>query len=217
MPITNNNQRGLVIISELVTAGRPEFREVYRWLQSNGAALPRNTIGHLYGTVRTLTGANATTTRFVSTLREVTSMSSIKEVDVILHLHGGPNRLYFANGSIRTSTLRDRIAALGAEKRLRALYSTACYGSTHADDFVSAGFTCASGAVAVNANSPIEFPVFLTMWASGFKFKDCINTAENHLGSIPFDVAARIALGDGYTVNSDKRVHGNGNATIRTT
>jgi hypothetical protein len=217
MPITNNNQRGLVIISELVTAGRPEFREVYRWLQNNGASLPRNTIGHLYGTVRTLTGVNATTTRFVNALRELTSMPTIKEVDVILHLHGAPNKLYFANGPITMSALRDRIAALEAGNRLRALYSTACFGSSHADDFVQAGFTCASGAVAVNANSPIEFPVFLTLWAGGAKFKDCINTAENHLGSIPFDVAARIALGNGHTVNSDKRVHGNGNATIRTT
>lgn len=217
MAITNNNQRGLVIVSNLATHGDRKFKDLYRFLESSGISMAVSTIGQMYGTVRRLSGARASLENFVDTIKEVTDVSTIKEVDVILHLHGKPNKLFFAEGEKEIGVIEQSIKNLNRDSKLRMLYSTACFGSSHGDNFVRAGFTCASGSKAVNANSPIEYPVFLAMWASGKRFSECINTAENNIGSIPFDAIARMALGDRFEVNSDKNIFGSGSTTIRST
>lgn len=217
MAITNDNQRGLLIVTSLEADGDPRFRELYRFLEASGSSMAELTLGHLYGTVRALSGADATTNGFVDALEELTSIPSIREVDVILNLHGTKTKLVFANKEITAKGLSDKIIEqVNASSRLRMLYSTACYGSVHAPHFINAGFTCASGAKAMNTNSPIEYPVFLGLWAAGKRFKTCINTAENRLGSIPYDTIAGIAFPE-EVVDSNKDIYGNGYTTIRST
>lgn len=92
------------------------------------------------------------------------------------------------------------------------LYSTACFGKSHANEFVEAGFNAACGAQGVNANSATEYPAVLTMWAAGSRLTDAINLGENPLTRTPADVAATAA---GFVgVNSDKDIVGDGNVRI---
>jgi hypothetical protein len=99
------------------------------------------------------------------------------------------------------------------------VYSTACYGDSHSDDFVNAGFSVAIGAVAVKANAAVELPVFLNLWSWNWRLRDVLEAAESPLTRVPTDEAAR-GFGDVNNtswkdeVNSDKRIRGNGDIKI---
>ncbi len=209
-----NNHRALLIISDLSSGSNINnaFKSLYKFLENSGIILA-DVLGLLYGEKITLRGSNATSTKFVNSLNDL-ARSPVKEVDVLLHLHGLNNKLIFHNKeSLNTDTLRDRIAALNIGNRLRMLYSTSCFGASHAKDFVDAGFTCASGSRCINANSPIEYPVFLSMWAAGIKFADCINSAENLTASAALDALARGSFPN-KCVDSNKDIFGKGHTTI---
>lgn len=87
-------------------------------------------------------------------------------------LHGLPDKLVFADGGVKTPALAGEIKALSLAEKLRLVYSTACFGLSHADDFVKAGFTAAVGAKAVNANAAAEFPLLLAQWGGGARLQD---------------------------------------------
>ena len=133
------------------------------------------------------------------------------EIDVIMHMHGSPNQMYF-NDTKSSNELRSDIQKLGIGKKLRMFHSV--LRQHHAEDMVGAGFSCAAGAVGVNANSAVEYPEFLTLWSTGTSFRDCIEKSRNRDLSKPFeDKAEQMGFRD---VNSDKKVYGNGNLTITT-
>lgn len=209
-----NSERALLVISDLSSGSNlnDAFKSLYKFLESSGIILAE-TLGLLYGNITILRDREATSTNFVNALSEL-AKSPVKEVDVLLHLHGLNNKLIFHNKeSVNTSTLADKIAALNIGKRLRMLYSTACFGASHAQHFIRAGFTCASGSRCINANSPIEYPIFISMWASGVKFTDCINSAENLTASSALDALASLNF-PGKRVDSNKDIFGKGHATI---
>jgi hypothetical protein len=132
----------------------------------------------------------------------------------LLHLQGEDDALWFKEGRVDMGTLQNQIKQLNIDSKLRMVYSTACFGITHADNFVKAGFAAASGSKKVNANSPAEYPMFLSLWVAGFKFSDCINMAENRGVSIVTDAALNALFQDLGGVNSDKHIKGVGNITI---
>lgn len=70
------------------------------------------------------------------------------------------------------------------------VYSTACFGLSHADDFVKAGFTAAVGAKAVNANAAAEFPLLLAQWGGGARLQDALAIADSAVTRMPLDGAA---------------------------
>jgi hypothetical protein len=137
---------------------------------------------------------------------------AIRAIDVIVNLHGAKNQLFFEDGGVSTASLKNDFLALNLGHKLRLLYSTACYGRSHADDFVGSGFNAASGAVGVNANSATEYPTVLTMWAASAKFRDALAEGENILTrKAADDLAKMMGFSD---ANSDKVIYGNGTITI---
>jgi hypothetical protein len=202
-------ERGLIVYSEFSNTS-DQHKVLYEFVEKSGIALAL-AIRLQYNKFVILSGHNAYSQDFIGALKNMAA--SEDELDVFMHMHGSPNQMYF-NDTKSSNELRSDIQKLGIGKKLRMFYTTACYGSTHAEDMVAAGFSCAAGAVGVNANSAVEYPEFLTLWSTGTSFKDCIAKSRNRGLSEPFEnKAVQMGFRD---VNSDKRVYGNGNVTITT-
>lgn len=130
----------------------------------------------------------------------------IREIDVIMHCHGSKSGMSFANGVVSSEELKDALKALGLEHRLRMFYTTACYAGNMLDGIIEGGFTCASGARGVNANSPTEYPEFLLRWRNKQTFGHCITESYNYLDTKILDKVAGLAMNN---VDSKKRMKGN--------
>jgi hypothetical protein len=143
---------------------------------------------------------------FIERIRKLALDPLTKALDVYLILHGSPGALYFDDGLIASSDLRSQLQAANLKHRLRLMYSTACYGATHARDFVEAGFRVASGAKGVNANGPVDYPIQLHEWGRNKRYQAVVNAGNQRLGIWTHDAMAR-ALGFD-DVNSEKIIEG---------
>ena len=211
MPVAKMN-RALLVVTNLSKLGRSDLQWLYQFLDGAGIDLAERLLGPQYGVVEKLAGSQATKQGFLTAVKALGSKQAVKAIDVIVNLHGANQQLFFEDGGVSMASLKPDLLALNLGNKLRLLYSTACYGRSHADDFVASGFTAASGAVGVNANSATEYPTVLTMWAAGAKFRDALAVGENVLTRGPADALAKLM---GFPdADSDKVIHGNGAITI---
>ena len=187
------SQRELLLVINLVDQGQDKWRWLYQWLDANAEAYTLATLTQFYNRISVLKGPAATCQVFIQELTEMASQPHVKALDVFLHLHGGKRKLWFEDGVIGTDTLRDQIKVKSLGHRLRLLYSVACYGETHAQDFVDAGFRTASGARGVNANSTHDYPTQLALWSSGSYYKTAVQQGNNPPLRLMHDNAARLA------------------------
>ena len=164
------SERALVVVSSLTPAGRAKLRGLYRGLGAISVELADLMLRPHYGRVRMLTERRALRASFVRAVNQAAARPEIKAIDVIVVLHGHPGRLVFDNGSGKGDVVP--VTQLGADLapaagKLRVLYSTACFGLSHAQPFVDAGFAAACGATGQCANGPVEYPQVLSMWSQG--------------------------------------------------
>ena len=108
--------------------------------------------------------------------------------------------------------VREERAAGG---KLRALYSGACYGDSHGDAWLKAGFQVVSGAIKVNTNGLHDYPTFLKSWRSGMSFGDAQDKGNDPYWVNFFDRLAE-RMGFSGPANSFKNVHGRKAVTIAT-
>jgi hypothetical protein len=210
-------ERALVVISSLTPAGRARLRTLYRGLGVVSVELADLLLRPCYGSMKKLTDTNATHRRFVDAVVQAARPPGVLAVDVVVVLHGSPGKLIFDNGAGKGNAVPvgDLIAELApASPKLRVLYSTACYGLSHAQAFVDAGFDAACGAIGECANGPAEYPQVLSMWAHGHTFKDSVNKGDDPSTRKVFDIIARLS---GFPkANSDKEIKGSLTVTIDT-
>ena len=209
------SERALVLISSLTPAGKAKLKALYRGLGTVSVELADLMLRPQYGRMRVLTDRAATRPAFVRAITQVAAQPQIDAVDVIVVLHGSPGRLIFDNGSGKGDSVdvRDLIPDLApARAKLRILYSTACYGLSHAQPFVDAGFDAACGAIGSCANGPVEYPQVLSMWSHGHTFKDAVNKGDDPSTRKIFDAAAW--LSGFHDANSDKEIKGDLTTTI---
>jgi hypothetical protein len=209
----SNNERALIVVSNLTTHGRDDLRWLYRFIEISGTALTDLILRPRYKIYHKLVQEKATSQAFLEAIRNVSAQPFIKAIDVILMLHGLEDELSFADGAISSLALARQIAALNVGDKLRMLYSTTCYGKSHALDFVAAGFTSACGSLATNANAATEFPTVLTMWAAGSSLKKAIAAGDTSLTRRVQDRAARSMGFD--DADSTKEIVGCCEITIR--
>ncbi len=100
---------------------------------------------------------------------------------------GRPGRFLIGRDGLGSALAR-RIKDGGA-RNLRALYSTACFGATHAPAFVEAGFDVAAGAVGVNANAATEYPFFVGKWILGWNYENSLKPANDAFDEAQDDLA----------------------------
>jgi hypothetical protein len=172
--LVQKTQRALVVVNE-VDQSSGDFQWLYTFAEAAGRADVELTLRDDYGDLVTLYDANATSKKLLDTLKTVAGKSTIKQIDLFVMFHGNKNTLAFAHDEkVDMSDLKVGIKDLNIANKLRMVYSTACYGSTHIDEFVSAGFSAAIGSVAVNANGAVEFPIFTKFWSWGWELDDAL-------------------------------------------
>lgn len=204
--------RKLLVVSNLTTFGDPKLAWLYQFLDLSSVSLAQTAMLPHYERIYALVGSNATASKFVSNAGAISRAADTRALDVFVHLHGSPGTLWFAGGAKSTASLRNELKAQNLKDRLRLLYSTACYGATHAQHFVEAGFNAASGAQGVNANSPYEYPTIMARLGLGDTFATAI-AAGNNQGFREFhDNLARM---QGFNdVNSFKIIKGSGSVRL---
>lgn len=147
----------------------------------------------VYRRVHLVKGRNATLAALVSQLNTATSNSAVKAVDLIFVTHGLSNEVVFSDVRTTMDGVRQAIAnGLSATDRakLRAVFSTACYGASHRADWIGAGFNVVSGSRKIYADSAVSYGAFLAAWASGQSFSSAIGIAN---GSDPLDAQDKAA------------------------
>lgn len=168
------SERDLIAIVNLSRLAK--FKPNYRYEEGRAVRKIRRDLGPEYRRVRILQSEQATHGEFLRALAESESDPSVKAIDVIVYLHGRPGSLGFVDtGFYPMDRLRDEILALpasagGAPRKLRALYSDACYGESHLDDWIRAGFRTASGSVGTDTNWSMDLKKFMLAWREGKTF-----------------------------------------------
>ena len=210
MSTVKRSERSLLVVSSLAQES-DKLKALYGTVAAAAVAMCTPLVA-CYKDVKFITGKNATVANTMSTLATLSSESGMEAVDLFLFVHGSPSSLSFADGSISSTKIKEKIVAAKV-KNLRAMYSTACYASHHLQNFLDAGFKTASGAVGVNANSPHETPWFVAKWALDWTYEKALDP-ENDLVDKGWDAAAK-ALGWG-DVDSTKKVKGDCSVKINT-
>ncbi|HEX8369864.1 MAG TPA: hypothetical protein VF604_15065 [Pyrinomonadaceae bacterium] len=217
MKVTKS-RRALVSIINVQEHVPRNVRWLYRFIDASGA-LAAGLLAINYGQYRKLDGKNATRARFLDALENLGKDASVRAIDVLVMIHGLDKKLVFFDETYHTPQLAAEIRALNLSNKLRLFYSTACYGFSHADDFVDAGFKAAVGAKKVNANAAAEVPVLFTMWAGGARLGNAVGAGASPITRLPADQAARWfgrinKTGWRDDVNSDKIIIGNDSIKI---
>jgi hypothetical protein len=206
MAIVTPDKRVLLVVANLSKWGEPKLQRLYEWLDENAVRVAELLMKPHYRHIDALTGPEATRSNFVNRIISLAQDPQTEALDVILSLHGEKDTLYFEDGPVATSELRDELKAADLKHRLRLLYSTACYGASHARDFVKAGFRTASGAMALNTNGAYDFPAQLLHWGLGNTYRLAVSRGNNLVFLRMHDTIAK-ALGFD-DVNSAKVIEG---------
>lgn len=211
----SKSQRALVVVSYLSSSEK--WFDGYNFIESSGMATIDLFLSSKYNSIEKLKDGNATKSKFINKLKSLAAESSIKAIDVIMMTHGSNEKLYFYESTgdkldpVSMSTLEADIKALDIGTKLRLVYSTACYGSSHNNNFVNAGFCTSVGAKGVNTNSATEFPIVLSMWGGGDKISTAITWGEK--GHEIFDAIAKLNK-KWDDADSDKDIYGKGSVRI---
>jgi hypothetical protein len=199
------DERALLVIANLTTHGDPRFQWLYQWLDENAIRVAKLLLEPHYRLIATLTGPEATKVNFVDHMTNLVQDAQTKALDVFVHLHGLPGELFFVEGPVKSADLGEEIKSASLLP-LRLLYSTACYGASHAPDFVKAGFRTASGAIATCANGPYDYPAQLLTWRKGETYRQVVKAGNHPVFLMTHDAIARAFGFD--DVNSEKVIEG---------
>ena len=206
MSEVTKDDRVLLVVANLAMDG-VQYEKLYEWLDQSAVNVANLLMRPHYRYVDTMLGNDVTSVKFLERVVNMAEAPHTKALDVFIVLHGSPGKLYFDDKAVTTSELADQLSAANLADRLRLLYSTACYGATHAPDFVRGGFCTASGAVAVCANGPYELPVQLTKWGAGNTYKSAVKAGNDPVFLAIHDHTAHRLLGFD-DVNSEKVIFG---------
>lgn len=211
-PVVKKKDRVLLVTVNFVTYGDPKYRWLYKFMEGSSVTLAQIMLKGSYRKIYLLAGNNATTANFVASNVALSHDPENRAVDTFVHLHGSAHALWFQDGGRNTSDLKTAFQASELKSTARLFYSTACYGSNHAQDFIDAGFQVASGSIGVNADSTYSYPATMNRWRAHAAYRDVLHTANN---SVSIYISDKIAGLMGFKhVNSRKTYKGDGSAQI---
>ena len=125
--------------------------------------------GH-YRTITILTDATASSDRFLEALRQAKDAG--RTLDVLFSLHASPTYVCFNGMDVPVDSLTGRIRSLGV--KIRALYQTVCYGSSHLPSWNTTGIAAVCGARNENSLNLFAPAGFVEQWTSGKSFRDAV-------------------------------------------
>jgi hypothetical protein len=216
MAEVTKDKRALLVVANLVL-GDPgsndgNYQRLYEWLDRYAVLVANLLMRPVYRVVESLTKDQVTLDAFLDRVVSLAGDPETKALDVFFVMHGLRGKVWFDDGPITTVELGERLKAADLADRLRLLYSTACFGASHASDFVEAGFRTASGATAVCANGPYDFPTQLLKWRNNQTYKSTVKAGNNPVFRVIHDNAAK-AMGFS-DVNSEKIIKGKDDTRI---
>lgn len=227
----DKDQRGLLImvadLSSDYESTHP-FATVYNFIERSAEIIAVRKLRQHYKETLILKDNLADIDFMLQSMERLTNDDSIKAVDVVFVTHGSDSRIHFSESSSITSGNLSRLMqeSLTAQQRskLRALFSTACFGASHTTDWLTAGFKVVSGANEVYTDSASSYLPMLETWANGETFNQSIinaNKADHRdiTDSAADEAAARNLTNsalDGYAgrIDSTRIVKGEGRITI---
>jgi len=220
----NRNDRALIFLNNTAAAGDRNYQLLYQFLERSGKAVVSAELGPMYKNIIALEGANATSGNFKQRLAELENDPKVKAIDLVISLHGNPNNILFQDTEMpvsnlaaditneRVRTCRGDQACINQKKqKLRVVYSAACFGESHLDGWLAAGFDAAAGSHDVHTDSAASFPTFMNTWRSGYSFAESVNRANSADRQRKYDAWARSINRDWSSANSQKSVKGNSN------
>lgn len=235
--IVRAGERVLIIFSEFneFKEERKILEKLYGFVERQGVAVATGTLSQQYAQIIPCTGSTATLSKLIEIFEDVLSDSDIQEIDLIWHGHGSerddgsyafsmapadPNDVRgegsnASSGTYHLDEIIDAFEDLDADERLRMFYTTACYGDPLAKGLVASGFSCGAGALGVNTNSAIEYPLFLKNWAQSLPFGVALSNAFRKSKWRITDASVRASERFGDS-DSTKRQFGDLMTTIRT-
>lgn len=212
----DRDRRAALIALRLSDGGIEKLKWLYRGLEAGGAREAKQILAPGYREVVLLTGPALTGDGLVDALRRLTASEDIDAVDVILVAHGLTGRLQFSRDHVcAVADLARQIRVAGAAPKLRLLYSSACFGATHAEQFLGAGFSTVIGALEKNTTGLSEFRRLLRAWVGGASAGAALDIADRPVQRWFWDTAAKVA-GRLKRVNSRKQLDGDPDVTIAT-
>lgn len=202
----SREERVLLVVTNLATGGVPKFQKLYEWFDANAIKVAKGLLESRYRLFETLTDDDVTSTNFVDRLESLAADPQTRAIDVILVLHALADILVLDDGHIPIEDIRDQIRAANLKHKLRLLYSTACFGASHAPHFVEAGFRVASGAIGSNTNGPYDYPTQLFHWGRGGTYRLAVSRGSNWIFMAIHDEIAEVLGFD--DVDSTKVIEG---------
>ena len=216
----SGEERVLLIVNCLAEHGDERFQYLYQFIEKTGISLAKRYLDHHYRSIITLKDQEATLPRFLSCLSNLVDDPRNLALDLFLQLHGLKGEVRFFDQWVFSTELARDIRLLVKRDCLRLVYNTSCYGDSHSDDFLKAGFKVSVGSLKVNANAATEYPIFCRRWPkrkfSGKKeipVAEVVRRADRTLPRLIQDWVA------GYffeNIDSKKVLRGDGMVTINT-
>jgi hypothetical protein len=221
----SKQQREAIIFITNLSQGSNLEEQFYDVVEFAAGALGQASLTPNYQKVTTIQGSGATLTALRNALKTAANKSGIKAVDLIFVTHGLSGEVLFANGRKTMDQVKaDIVGNLTAAQRgkLRMIFSTACFGSTHRSKWRDAGFKTASGSQGIYADSALSYPAFLGSWIIGTNFSGAVGVANaadvfrvsDNAAKAWFDSKDRHDLAN--QVNSNRVVSGSSSLTIGT-
>lgn len=181
VPTLEPQQRMLVQLVTLQAQGRPRERVMYRWIERGADAMGRRYLRPSYRSRTLLRGSEATLAGLVESLAAASAEPGVDAVDLVVNPHGTSRQLWFDDGPVQAddvcTAVRRRLDA-AQRRRLRAVFSTACYGMSHNDAWLRAGFSVAVGCHGIYADGLTSLPRMLKGWAGGQSARDAVAAAN---------------------------------------
>jgi hypothetical protein len=203
-PITRS-KRELVQIIYLSNNYTGAERVLYDFIENSCEALVATLLGPVYNGIRVIRGNDATLSNFKSELMAATSLPSASAVDVMFNIHGATDQLPFKDGSHDIATVQKSLNSMpiSLRKKFRAVFSTACFGSSHLNMWRQLGFDVACGARGIYADSASSFAPMLGKWATEGSFGEAIQLA-NTVGAPSDSVAITYYTKSGKPATANK-------------
>ena len=218
-------QREVVIFSPGLAQGTGAERVFYDFVEFSAVALATGALGTRYNVVHIVRGAAATRAGLANKLEAIASKASIRAVDLVFVTHGLTDEVVLADARWTIQAVRDRIRntlTLAERAKLRMVFSTACFGSSHRTAWREAGFKTVSGSRKIYADSAASYLPFLSAWALGGTFATSVTAANLAGAPSGWDTAAaswflaRGATENAANVDSNRLTSGNTGLTIGT-
>jgi hypothetical protein len=221
----SKQQREAIIFITNLSQGNNLERSFYDVVEFAAGALGQASLLPNYQKVTTIQGSGATLAALRNALKTAANKSTIRAVDLIFVTHGLSGEVLFADGrktmdQVKAAIIDNLTAA--QRGKLRMIFSTACFGSSHRTKWRDSGFRTASGSQGIYADSALSYPAFLGSWVIGTNFSTAVGVANaadpfrvsDNAAKAWFNSKGRQDLAN--QVNSNRVISGTGSLTINT-